>query len=278
MFFYFFGRPVSSWFLMALVAAWVGYWVFTFELKRRAQGDYINDLLWAYPLCVPVWFLGAHLAQLLTVDSTVSSGIPSQGYVFYGGLVSLLLYWLLLWWVRKWGRFFLLQELFDVGSLAMAFAFFFGRIGCTLYGCCYGKPSGAWPGLIYPFHHPKGTDDFPDFPLALRGIPLHPAPLYEAMGLLGISFLLFWMMQKQRKREKKYPAGVMGSLCWILYAVLRFFIEWIRLDPRGDFYWGLSPSQYFALLSLLIFSVAFYWDLKKDRIPLFLRKKRSNRG
>jgi phosphatidylglycerol:prolipoprotein diacylglycerol transferase len=80
------------------------------------------------------------------------------------------------------------------------------------------------------------------------GIHLHPTQLYESFGALIIFFFLLWL-----HRRKRFSGQVI-LFYGVLYAVMRFTIEFFRDDPRGDIaglttWTGLSTSQ---MLSLII--------------------------
>jgi phosphatidylglycerol:prolipoprotein diacylglycerol transferase len=79
------------------------------------------------------------------------------------------------------------------------------------------------------------------------GIDLHPTQLYESFAALAIFALLLWL-----HRRKKFD-GQIVLLYGALYAAVRFTVEFLRDDPRGDLLGltsltGLSTSQLISLL------------------------------
>jgi phosphatidylglycerol:prolipoprotein diacylglycerol transferase len=52
-------------------------------------------------------------------------------------------------------------------------------------------------------------------------------------------------------------AGQVFFTSMMLYALVRFVIEFWRADPRGD-YWGLATSQWLSF-PLLAFGAVMYW-------------------
>jgi hypothetical protein len=50
-----------------------------------------------------------------------------------------------------------------------------GRLGCLTYGCCFGRPTAS--GLSITYRNPLAKAVRVG---GLGGVPLHPAPLYEA--------------------------------------------------------------------------------------------------
>ncbi|MDD2707456.1 MAG: prolipoprotein diacylglyceryl transferase [Verrucomicrobiae bacterium] len=137
--------------------------------------------------------------------------IDHGGLVFYGGfLMSLLTLWL---WCRWNKRAFALVMDAMVPALAIAQAF--GRVGCFMNGCCYGRECDHFWAVR------------PGSPPEVAGHALHPVQLYETFGLLDI-FLTLLVLEKLRR----YPGYVACSYV-LLYAFLRFFIEFFRGDlPR----------------------------------------------
>jgi phosphatidylglycerol:prolipoprotein diacylglycerol transferase len=155
------------------------------------------------------------------------------GLVFYGGLVGGAV------GAATYCRLYMisLTRFADCAVPGLALGHAFGRVGCFLAGCCYGKPVAA------------------SFPLAvvLAGVPRHPVQLYEAAGLvlLGLSLLML----------PARPPGRLVTLYLIAYAVLRLFTEALRGDDdaRGFVIPGLvSTSQALAIAVLLAALVVRY--------------------
>lgn len=107
----------------------------------------------------------------------------------------------------------------------------FGRIACTLAGCCYGRaidPSSPfyWMGI-----------EFRTTP----GVKVYPTQLIEAIFLLMLATLLLILA------FKKKSLLTLPIYC-ISYGVFRFLIEFLRGDHRGDFIPGITPSQFWAIV------------------------------
>jgi phosphatidylglycerol:prolipoprotein diacylglycerol transferase len=78
-------------------------------------------------------------------------------------------------------------------------------------------------------------------------VPLHPTQLYESFAMLIVFFFLFWLHKRRRF------SGQVILLYALLYSVIRFSIEFLRDDPRGDLFGlttmtGLSTSQIISLI------------------------------
>lgn len=113
-----------------------------------------------------------------------------------------------------------------------------GRLGCLAAGCCYGRPT-TMPWAIR-FTNPDSL-----ITTGLLDVPVHPTQLYEAAGNIAIAGVLFRLLKRVQKDELQ-PGSVLCAYV-LLYAVLRFIVEFYRGDDRGGFWLGLSPSQWIAL-------------------------------
>ncbi len=174
--------------------------------------------------------------------------VLGRGGVFYGGfLLAIAASALYCWRARLPG-----WQVADCVAPGLALAQGIGRIGCFLAGCCWGTPA-HWP-LAVTFTS-QVAHDVTGVPLYL---PLHPTQLYEsALVLISISFLL-WL-----RKHRLFPGEVMLVYA-IYYAVIRFFLEFFRGDPRGYYFHGLlSTSQLIGLL--IIPAAAFLWSRLQRR-------------
>ena len=120
-------------------------------------------------------------------------------------------------------------DYFDLAAPSIAMAQGFGRIGCFLAGCCYGKETDLPIGVV-----------FPENSLAPAGVRLLPTQLMSSAGNFLIMAILL-MAYPKRKRK-----GDTGFLYMLLYGVGRFLIEFLRNDDRGAV-GGLSTSQFISL-------------------------------
>ncbi len=194
-------------------------------------------------------FLGSRLLFVL-INVDIYRQHPLQifkiwegGLVFYGGLISAAM---VAFGYMKW-RGLPVWKLADLISPLIALGLSFGRIGCFLAGCCYGKETSLPWAVV--FKNPES--------LARLNVPLHPTQLYDAVNGVAIYFFLNWISGK-----KTFD----GQVFWFflfLYSMTRFFIEMFRGDPRG-FVFGnlLSTSQGIGIL-LAISSLFMLFYMKK---------------
>lgn len=169
--------------------------------------------------------------QLLSLDFLRSGG------VFYGGLIGAVVagYFLMKRYKLPWWK------TADACAPGIAIGNFFGRQGCFAAGCCWGKPTNL----------PWGVQ-FTELGHEITGVPtdvhLHPTQLYESFAMLLVFFFLLWL-----HKRKRFDGQVLLVYA-LLYSVIRFSIEFVRDDPRGDIFGltsltGLSTSQ---LISIVI--------------------------
>lgn len=179
------------------------------------------------------------------------------GLVWYGGvagaLVAVLLY---LRYQRQPA-----PAVIDAVTPATMVGLAFGRVGCFLNGCCFGKVTDLAWGVCYPrdggsgqFHSALAQEFSPPFAyqvdtmhldrLASLSLAVHPTQLYESASTLLI-FLLLTAYYPHRRRP-----GEVFWLMLILYSTARFFIEMLRTN--APVLGGLSLAQLMSLAAVPI--------------------------
>jgi phosphatidylglycerol:prolipoprotein diacylglycerol transferase len=168
------------------------------------------------------------------------------GLTYYGGFIGGTA---AAWYLLKRDRFPFLKAA-DMAGITISTAIGFGRMGCLLAGCCFGKPHAGHLGLVFPpnsaaseFQHRTGLIDSP----FLASLPVHPTQIYESAACFAIAAVLLLYVHGR----KRYDGHVFLAFL-ALYALARFALEFWRSDDRGGFL-GLSTSQ---LISLALFAVA----------------------
>lgn len=171
-----------------------------------------------------------HPLQLLSLDFLRSGG------VFYGGLLGAVLtgYFLMRRYKLPWWK------TADACAPGIAIGNFFGRQGCFAAGCCWGKPTNLPWGVKFT----ELAHEITGVPI---DVPLHPTQLYESFSMLLVFFFLLWLHQHRRF------SGQVILFYALLYSIIRFAIEFVRDDPRGDIFGltsatGLSTSQIIGLI------------------------------
>ena len=124
-----------------------------------------------------------------------------------------------------------------------------GRVGCFCAGCCYGVESGSCLAVVYP----EGSLGAP------AGVPLLPVQLFEAAWQLAIFLLLLWFTSRPAR------ARFAAEFYILLYSPARFALEFLRGDAERGFLFGLSTSQWLALVSFLGASLCIFMRLRAKK-------------
>ena len=171
-----------------------------------------------------------HPAQLFSLDFLRSGG------VFYGGLLGAVVtgYFLMRRYKLPWWK------TADACAPGIALGNVLGRQGCFSAGCCWGKPTNLPWGVKFTQlgHEITGVP---------TGVALHPTQLYESFAMVIVFFFLLWLHRRRRF------SGQVILVYALLYAAIRFAIEFLRDDPRGDLLGlttltGLSTSQLIGIV------------------------------
>lgn len=216
----------------------------------------------------------ARLAYLLLHRSEYNWNILyvwQGGLVFYGGVI--LAVFSIIYYLKKNGL-----SVLKIGDLLMPgilLGLSFGRIGCFLNGCCYGKAvelpwSVCFPMITNVRGEITGSPAFIDHinhglvsDGALLSLPIHPAQLYEA--LVGVALFIILSMiwaGKERFDDKGKPHepkhGFIIAYAGMLYAIGRFWVESLRGDNKS-FITGISYSQWVSVGLFVVSVIMFFW-------------------
>ena len=191
-------------------------------------------------------FLGAKLLYVIVEFPAFIkdplSVLGSEGFVVYGGIILGVLAAII--YCRIKGLVFL--EYFDLCAPSISLAQGFGRIGCFLAGCCYGRETTSPLGVVFP----SGS-------LAPAGVKVLPTQLFSSAGDFGIMFVLLWHYHHRKK------VGDTGFLYMLLYGIGRFCIEFLRNDNRGQV--GIfSTSQFISLFIIAAAILLFFWRNRNE--------------
>jgi len=134
-----------------------------------------------------------------------------------------------------WNRIGPRQGGFAADILACILGSVFGRIGCLLNGCCYGRVCSAPWAITFPEGHATHPFDLP-------AIPVHPTEIYDALLNLLLYFGLAWLF-----RHKKFDGQIFATYL-IGYAICRSIVEYFRGDYTNlHYHLGLTPAQWISV-------------------------------
>ena len=205
--------------------------------KFGLNGDHIYGMTFS---AVILGFLAARILFIITEWEGFLQNpmqyLSGAGFVVYGGIIGGAL---TIYGFCKIKKIDMLSYL-DLMIPSVALAQGFGRVGCFLAGCCYGKETDSWLGVVFT------NSDF-----APNGVKVLPTQLFMAGGDILLMAVLLWYAAKRPLR------GRTSALYLILYSIGRFAIEFLRNDDRGTV-GMLSTSQFIAIFTLMVGLVGFF--------------------
>ncbi len=224
-----------------------------FLLAEREFELHGKDPELAYKLLlavIPSAIVGAkifHILESLNEFSRDPLGMifSGAGLSVYGGFIMA---FIVCYFVIKMNNEKVL-EVFDIATPTMALGYAIGRIGCHVAGDgCYGIETSSFLGTPYP----NG--------IVPTSATVLPTPLFESL----FSFFVFLFLMQLRRRE--LPSGTMFFTYLILYAVPRFLVEFVRLNPKIVF--SLTQAQIVSIFYILaaVIGLAYVNKLSKQRL------------
>ena len=178
--------------------------------------------------------------------------VAGRGFVFYGSFLFAIPTMLLFFRKHRLPTYAML----DVMAVTTCLVHMFGRLGCFMAGCCYGKPTTSIFGVIF-------TD--PACQAEPLNTSIHPTQLYESFYIFLVMLVLLYL-----KGRKKY-FGQLFLVYLLLYAAGRFVLEYFRGDlGRGFIFDGLISHSQFVAALIFTSVLFFYFRLAKlNRVDLY---------
>lgn len=213
--------------------------------RRGGASDLVYEIaLWAIPLGLVggrLWHVFTHPSDYfgegknpLTVLYIWQGGMAIFGAVLFGALGAYIA-------IRRNGQ--RLGPFADALAPGLMLAQALGRWGNYFNQELFGSATSLPWGLeISDLHLPAGYES---------GTLFHPTFLYECLWNVIFACLLMWI-----DRKIKFKAGQVFALYLVFYGLVRFLLEFLRLDVSGQFL-GLRTNQWAALACLLLGLVAF---------------------
>jgi phosphatidylglycerol:prolipoprotein diacylglycerol transferase len=222
-------RGLTGW---LIASGFIGAHVFDVVAYQQHRPWFELEGLWPsdWPLILRIW-----------------DGISSYGG-FLGGAMGFAFY---VWWKRRDARLFA-----DIAIVGLLPAFTIGRIGCTVVSDHIGAAvdPDSWQAF-FAMPYPRGLNEIV---LELQRTQPGTGPVWawnlgfvELVYLIPVNVLILWLAF----RRKRLPAGFVTVLTGVLYAPVRFFLDYLRPENSDPRYLGLTFAQW---ASLLAFGVAVY--------------------
>ncbi len=233
---------------------WVGFGVFVglivLNVILLAEKISAFNTSWLMFFFTVASLSGSRFVSLLVVrvqeKITIKKAWYRVGFVSWGVLAAAFL---------SSGLFIILAQRslyvwFDAAFTGLMIVYFFGRIGCLFYGCCYGKKAHSPIHINYSHPCLKAVREG-----LVKTKALYPTQLFSSLYGLFIFIIVIavWNITTIR-------IGVPASICCIMYGIFRFIEEWYRYQKRliaGIF----SPAQFVCLALILLGSVHLAWIL-----------------
>ena len=253
------GLPVFGYGLMLLIGFSTGAYL---AARRGEKVGLPKDLIWdlAVWLFVP-GIAGARLFYLIQYGDKVFGGLPPAQWpiaalnLSQGGIV---LYGALLGGAAGYFSFCYIKRirplgLADVIIPSVFVGIGFGRIGCFLNGCCFGRQTSLPWGVSFP------SDSAAFGALVSKGLiqdnaactpPLHPTQIYSSIDGFVIALITSWYFWRRRRN------GEVFALALVIYPITRFCMELLRADEGGQFGTALTISQWISI-GLFVINLGF---------------------
>jgi phosphatidylglycerol---prolipoprotein diacylglyceryl transferase len=163
------------------------------------------------------------------------------GLVFYGGLIGASLATILYARLKKLP----LWKVADVLAPSVALGSVFGRLGCLLNGCCYGRECS----LPWAIHFPAGHQTYPH--------AVHPTQIYDSLLNLVLYLGLALLYRRKKFDGEVFAAYLVG------YAVFRSIAELFRGDYPEHYLGGWATPAQVVSIGILAFGIALWIVLSR---------------
>lgn len=224
---------VNSYSFCIILGLVVGFIIYYYLIKKEEQvsdnsffillAGLLGGILGAK---IPMWIINFRVIVDSFPDLTpILSGRTVTGGLI-GGTLSVIIVKRSLGESGKKGNFF---------APGVALALAFGRVGCLLRGCCYGKET------IFPWGIDLGD-----------GVHRHPTQIYEIAFMLLMFVLLIYRWNNEKP-------GVRFYVFLVSYFIFRFFEEFLR---EGVLYGPFTYFQYISIVSLIFLALKRFLEIR----------------
>lgn len=257
------GFTIQTYGLMMAIGFLLCYFLALHLAKRTGRNP--DDVQHIVMIAAMSGVIGARIVYVWQNWQTEFAAQPLQmfaiwkgGLVFYGGFILAAIALLVYAYLKKER----LIALADFCAIFVPLGHVFGRLGCFFFGCCFGKLApDAWYAVSFPRGSPPWlhqVNAHQIYSFHNQSLPVCPTQLIEAAGCAVLFALLWWLYRRYQS-----VTGLCTTVYCAGYALLRFGVEMLRDDPRGETYFGMSFSQTISVALFVIAFVLLLWMLKR---------------
>jgi len=177
------------------------------------------------------------------------------GATYYGGLALALT--ASVWFTRRKGLSFLAVA--DIMTPSIALGMALTRVGCFLSGCCFGRPTDAPWGVLFPTTCQAGRYSADAaIELGVEVVHLHPTQLYSSLYGLVIFTVLLLVERRLTNR------GALFGLLLVLAGLSRFAVDFFRFyEESASTIGGVTVSQ---AMAVGLVALGVYLLVRKTRV------------
>jgi len=223
-----------------------------------------------------VHYFGSFKADLISIFAIWQGGLEILGGVIVA--ITIIFFYLLYHKLP-------IRRYFDILAIGLLLALLFGRIGCFLNGCCFGKPTNLPWAVRFPYGshvyysqinaNPKRNRPQPQLELPDEFFGYHNEEGRWIEGLRPKRYLTVEQKEQLKKIDKYrslpvhptqlYSSAVGGLLCLILYLLWRRSQNAAASKTPGKFF--IKPGQIFSLMFILYGVSRFFMEFLRDDNP-----------
>jgi phosphatidylglycerol:prolipoprotein diacylglycerol transferase len=246
---HFFGIPIHTYGTMLAIALFACYFLARQTFKQAGLKLSNSQIMDMCVLCVISGVLGSRVLYILQNISSFTSffdlfKVWEGGLSFHGGLMGGTIAMVI--FLKK--KQIPVLRASDAIVPCVLVGLSWGRIGCFMNGCCFGKVTGVPWSVKFPAGSPAFYKH-QNLGLLAEGatssLAVHPAQFYATVMAVLLVAILLWL----HGRKKSDGAVLIASA--LFYGVVRFMLEFFR-DDDVTMAAGLTQSQF---LSMGIFAV-----------------------
>lgn len=244
-----FGFPIHSYGVMLALSFLFGIMLSGWRAKKQGLNpDIIPDMgFWIIIAAIigsRLYYVGLHFEEfkgnLFSIINPFQGDVVGiGGLVMYGGFIGAIIAGIIYFKVKK----IPFLPYADAIAPSVGFGIMLTRIGCYLNGCCYGASGHGSCVVDFPTSSPAGA-----YQAHIQSAGLYPSQLFESAGGLAIGVIILLI-----SRAKPF-IGFQFYMVGVLYAILRFFVDFSRVYTSTERLGPLSHNQIVCIVLFVIFS------------------------